>query len=74
MTMLHHHSAQHIKYIVHISGNAYCFNPEDTVLFTLAIGSIWIEQGWWSTHLDQSESIRVTFTLHAGSNQFDLTR
>ena len=56
-------NVQHIR----ISGNIYQFDTENTVPLTLAIGLIWIKPDWWS-HLDQSVSVQVVFTLHARSN------
>ena len=62
-TMFHYHNVQHMR----ISGNAYWFDPESTVPFTLLIGSIW-------SHLDRSVSVHVMFTLLGRSNWINLVQ
>ena len=60
----------HMQYM-RISGRAYWFNPEGTVLFRLALGPVWIKPDWWS-QLDRSISVQVAFTLGDWSSQIDL--
>ena len=60
MTTFRYRSKQHKR----VSGNTYWLDPEGTGIELLVL---------WS-RLDQSGSIRVTFTLHAGLNRFDLVR